>query len=31
LEPLDLAALEKDELIEMAEFALGGAEPDAVI
>jgi hypothetical protein len=31
LEPLDLAVLEKDEIIEVAEFALSGAEPDAVI
>jgi hypothetical protein len=31
LEPLDLEALEKDEIIEAAEFALSGAEPDAAI
>jgi hypothetical protein len=30
MEPLDIKALEKDELIEVAEFAPGGAEPDAV-
>jgi hypothetical protein len=31
LEPLDIQTLEKDELIEVAEFALSSAEPDAVI
>jgi hypothetical protein len=31
LEPLDLNALEKDELAEVVKFALCGGEPDAVI
>jgi hypothetical protein len=31
LEPLDIKTLEKDEIIEVAELALSGAAPDAVI
>jgi hypothetical protein len=31
LEPLDLTTLEKDEIVEVAERLLSGAEPDAVI
>jgi hypothetical protein len=31
LEPLDIAVLEKDEIVEAVKFALCGGEPDAVI
>jgi hypothetical protein len=31
LERIELGALEKDEIIEAAKFALGETEPDAVV